>query len=177
MKKLIFFVVMVLMTVITVNVYAQPVNQVPSQSASSEEPVVKKKTPRRFMFLELDSNDLRDMRIDSLRTLIIRTLDSIYETKNYYFIDRVKFFRTYGGEFKTREIYQGNTEFSGSCGCDYYIFDLRNVSWDRIGKKFKLKFGTVFYGDNINIVEPRFIQFLKNIRTPIEGKKEITIKK
>lgn len=158
---------MVLMTV-TTNVQAQPQpQQAPLQSTNIEEPAVKKKAPRRFMFLELDSNDLRDMRIDSLRTLIIRTLDSISETKSYYFIGKVKFFRTYGGEFKTREIYQGNTEFSGSCGCDYYIFDLRSVSWDRIGKKFKLKFGTVFYGDDKNIVEPRFIQFLKNIRTPI----------
>jgi|GEM_PF-5894758 len=171
---------MVLMTVITFNVYAQPANQAPPQSTNSKEPVIKNKAPRRFMFLELDSVDLRDMRIDSLRKLIYKTLDSLSETKNVFISNKETFYRIYGGEFRVRELTRGQTEFLGNCGFDIFWFSLRDVLFDRLGKKFRLKFGTVFYGDKgveISVVEPRLIQFLKCIRTPIEGKKEITINK
>ena len=172
MKKLIFCVVMVLMTVITFNVYAQPENLAPFQTASSEKPVIKNKAPQRFMFLELDSVDLRDMRIDSLRKLIYKTLDSLSETKNVFVSNNETFYKIYGGEFRVRELTKGHAEFLGNCGFDIFWFSLRDVLFDRLGRKFRIKFGTVFYGDkdvDISVVEPRFLEFLKRIRTPLSN--------
>ena len=164
---------MVMMTITAINVSAQPEPSSVSATDSlsiPDEPVIIKKSPRRYMFLELDSNELRGLRIDSLRIVIIRTLDSISKTKNFRLVNKTKFFLTNGGEFSLKEFKKGAFEFSGTCGCDIYRITLRDVYWDRLGKKFRFKFGTVFYGDpgvELNIVEPRYIEFLKRLRTPI----------
>lgn len=149
------------MTITTINIHAQPKNKEIEFGSR----------PRGYVPFKLDSLDLRDVRIDYLRKLILRSLDSISETNNYYFLNTIKYFRILGGEFKVKKLYPGNFEYSGTCGLDNYRFNLREVYWDRNGKKFQLKFNTIFYGDKeveISIVEERFIEFLKIIRTEIK---------